>query len=60
MTGNTPILPQVLGASTVAGTAATILPAAGANGIFSAILIGVIIVAMAVIVSRCVKILANR
>lgn len=59
MTGSTSIIPQVLGASTVAGVATTTLAKAGPS-IFSVVLIGVIIVAAAVVVSRGVKIIANR
>lgn len=60
MTGNTPVLPQILGASTVAGTAAVILPVSGPNPIFSAILIGVITIAVIVVVTRLIKIFATR
>ena len=60
MTGNVSVVPQILGASTVGGVAIATLPETGSNSIFSAILIGVIIVAAAVVVSRLVKLLAQR
>ena len=60
MSGNTSVLPQILGASTVAGTAAVVLPTTGGNSVFSLILIGVIAVAAIVVVTRLIKIFATR
>jgi len=60
MTGNTPIVPQILGASTVAGAAAVALPVTGSNQLVTIILTAVIAVAVAVVISRLVKVIVTK
>ena len=60
MTGNTPVLPQVLGASTIAGVAAVALPSTGSNRIFASILVGVIVIAVLVVATRLIKTFVKR
>lgn len=60
MTGNTPVVPQILAASTVAGVATAALPSSGSNQLVTIILTAVIAVALAVVISRVVKIFATK
>ncbi|HSX18146.1 MAG TPA: hypothetical protein VLE51_02205 [Candidatus Saccharimonadales bacterium] len=60
MTGNIPSQAQVLGASTVAGSAIAVLPNTSGNSVFRYFLLAILVVAASVLAMRAAKLVSSK